>query len=35
LKSDGQLSPIDVPRFTLTGRPPEMPNLEAEAKVAA
>ena len=32
LKSDGQLSPLDEPKFTLTGRPPEAPDLEAEAK---
>jgi hypothetical protein len=35
LKADGQLGLHDVPRFTLTGRPPEMPDLEAEAKAAA
>lgn len=35
LKADGQLSPIDVPHFTLTGRPPETPDLEAEARAAA
>ena len=35
LKADGQLSPLDVPRFTLTGRPPEVPDLKAEARAAA
>jgi hypothetical protein len=30
-----RLCPLDVPRFTLTGRPPEAPDLEAEAKAAA
>jgi hypothetical protein len=35
LKADGLLRPLDVPRFTLTGRPPEVPDLEAEAKAAA
>ena len=35
LKADGQLSPLDVPKFTLTGRPPEAPDLEAEARAAA
>ena len=34
LKADGQLSPLDVPKFTLTGKPPEAPDLEAEAKAA-
>ena len=35
LKADGQLGLRDVPRFTLTGSPPEMPDLEAEAKAMA
>jgi hypothetical protein len=35
LKIDGQLCPHAPPQFTLTGRPPEAPNLEAEAKAAA
>jgi hypothetical protein len=35
LKTDGQLALLDVPRFTLTGRPPEAPDVEAEAKAAA
>jgi hypothetical protein len=34
LKTDGLLSPLEVPGFTLTGRPPEVPDLEAEAKAA-
>ncbi len=35
LKVDGQLTALDVPRFVLTGRPPEAPDLEAEARAAA
>jgi hypothetical protein len=35
LKTDGLLGALDVPRFTLTGRPPDVPDLEAEAKAAA
>ena len=34
LKADGQLQPVDVPRFRLSGRPPEVPDLEAEVKAA-
>jgi hypothetical protein len=35
LRTDGQLHPLDVPQFLLTGRPPEVPDLEAEAKAEA
>ncbi len=35
LRADGQLSPLDLPRFTLTGWPPDTPDLEAEARAAA
>jgi hypothetical protein len=35
LKADGQLGLHNVPRFTLAGRPPEVPDLEAEARAAA
>lgn len=35
LKANGQLAPLDVPKFTLIGKPPETPDLEAEAKASA
>lgn len=35
LKADGQANPVEVPRFTLTGKPPEAPNPEEELKAAA
>jgi hypothetical protein len=35
LKADEQLQPLDVPRFTLTAKPPNAPNLEEEVKAAA
>lgn len=35
LKANGQLQPLDIPRFPLTARPPEVPDLEAEARAAA
>ncbi len=33
--ANGQLKLLDVPRFTLTARPPDVPDLEAEARAAA
>jgi hypothetical protein len=35
LGADAQLRPLDVPRFTLTAKPPEAVDLDAEAKAAA
>jgi hypothetical protein len=35
LKSDGRLTHLDVPEFTLTGRAPELPDIEAEARAKA
>jgi hypothetical protein len=35
LKVDRQLRRLDVPRFTLIARPPDVPDLEAEARAAA
>jgi hypothetical protein len=35
LKTDGLLNPLEVPRFTLTGRPPQAPDLEADARAVA
>jgi hypothetical protein len=35
LKSSEQLDSLDVPRFRLTGEPPDGPDVEAELKAAA
>ncbi len=35
LKADGQLQRTDVPRYVLTARAPDVPDLEAEARAAA
>lgn len=35
LKTGDQLRPVDVPRLTLNARPPEIPDLEAEARAEA
>lgn len=35
MKVVGRLAPLDVPRFVLTARPPEVPDLEEEARTAA
>lgn len=35
MKANGRLNLLAAPRFALTGRPPEMPDLAAEAKAAA
>ena len=34
LKADGQVKSVAVPRFTLTAKPPEAPDLEEEVKAA-
>ena len=34
LKADGQFRPVEVPRFTLTGKSPEAAATEAETKEA-
>jgi len=34
LKTDDQVQPLDVPRFTLTGKAPDVPDLEKEVKAA-
>lgn len=35
LKVEGRVAPLEVPRFVLTARPPDVPDLEAEARAAA